>query len=103
MLTYEQRDAKIAQVIAGLQAGTSKRAMLIEVRPDGDHPFRPFLSDGGQLCVFQKGARRYGSVYMPDSDATDIFLRVPVRRKSEQAKWCDSWLKVVNRLEDSGL
>lgn len=102
-------DQKLADITQQLESGElRKKALLKEiVKTASGSPvtktYRPFISTEGRLCVFRRGARRYGRPFYPSHDTLDVFLNVPVARKSVKQKWRDSWLRVCDRLRASGL
>ncbi len=60
---------------------------------------RLFISNLDRLCYYGKGKHRYGYPV----DENDIVVTEKKSIKTPEQKWRQSWLKVVDKLEKSGL
>jgi len=80
---------------------SSSKPMVYALLENGEKKkLRLFNSAQGRVCYFSKGSCRRG---YPLAHLKIVKLIPIQKRKSEEAIWRDSWLKVKKRLEKSGL
>jgi len=68
---------------------------------DGEvYDVRLFVSQDSRICVLRKGSRRYGYILPYNVARIDL---INEKKKAPEVVWRESWEKVANRLDRSGL
>lgn len=98
------QQSKIKEIIAKLNSIGPWNTYLLEIREvDGKEKvrkLRPYIKNG-ELYVYLERCRKWIKPYRPSPDVKD--LKIPIKKKTEEEKWYDSWVKVRDRLTASGL